>query len=247
MLRAFASGSIFGEQLGLGTAKVLALHGWGRDHHDFDRLLVGAGETSFGALAIDLPGFGSTPPPVSAWGTEQYARSIAVLLDELVDRPILLGHSFGGRVALQLAALYPERIGGLVLTGVPLSPPTTKSRPPIGYRTVRFLHRSHLLGDKGLERARQRYGSRDYRSADGVMRDVLVRAVNERYEEVISKVTAPVQLVWGETDTVVPLEQAKLALAQFSNAHLSVLASVGHLVPTEAPEALHEALTRLRP
>ncbi|MGH9080781.1 MAG: alpha/beta fold hydrolase [Acidimicrobiales bacterium] len=269
MLKSFADGHLFGGAWGPGTPTILALHGWQRDHHDFARLfdeLVDGGDDgggersmgaktwdfgtwdarSWGAVAPDLFGFGATPPPPEPWGTEQYARQLMPLFDEpglLADRIVLVGHSFGGRVAVQLQRLVPDRIERLVLTSVPLIDRAgRRTRPPIGYRVVRQLHRAGLLGEARLEVARRRYGSADYRAAEGVMRGVLVKTLAERYAEKLANIGCPVQLVWGEDDTEVPLEVAVRAQPLFPSATLVTLPGVGHLTPTEAPEALGEVI-----
>jgi pimeloyl-ACP methyl ester carboxylesterase len=245
MLRAFADGRLFGTLHGTPPPRVLALHGWGRSHADFDAVLAGSD-----AVALDLPGFGATPEPDGPWGGREYAEAVAEALDRLAGAAVVLGHSFGGRVAVHLAAARPERVRALVLTGVPLvrSPGVRRRKPPVGYRVGRALHRRGLVGEARMEALRQRYGSADYKAARGVMRQVHVKAVNETYEEQLRALRCPVELVWGAEDTDVPLRVAEAAAALLSEAgadvRLTVLPGVGHLVPTAAPEALRQVLER---
>ena len=86
-----------------------------------------------------------------------------------------------------------------------------------------------------MERARQRYGSADYRAAQGVMRDVLVRLVNERYDDALAAVRCPVELVWGDDDADVPVERARALAAALPQARLTVCPGAGHLLPLTAP------------
>jgi pimeloyl-ACP methyl ester carboxylesterase len=241
-LKAFAGGRVFGERTGDGEARVLALHGWGRTRADLTTTIRG-----LDAVAVDLPGFGASPPPDSAWGAREYAAALGPLLDELADAPVVVGHSFGGRIALCLAAARPERVGALVLTGVPLlRREGPRARPSARYRTLRTLHRAGLVGDERMEAARRRHGSRDYRAATGVMRDVLVRAVNETYEDELRRVRAPVELVWGELDTEAPLEVARRAQALLPDGRLTVLPGADHFAPLRSPE-LRGAIERHLP
>ena len=243
VLHAYAAGTIFGEPVGEPPFTLLALHGWGRDHHDFDQLFRSELNPTMSALGLDLPGFGATPAPPESWGSEDYARSLAGVLELMDDRPIILGHSFGGRVALKLARLFPDRIGGLVLTGVPLVA-TAGARSPFGYRVVRSLARHSLISEERLDRARRRYGSNDYNNASGVMREILVRVVNERYEEDIDQVVVHVEMLWGAQDRETPVEGAVVAERRFKDAHLEVLEHLGHLIPIEAPAPLAAAVAR---
>jgi pimeloyl-ACP methyl ester carboxylesterase len=114
------------------------------------------------------------------------------------------------------------------------------------YRALRWLHAREVVGDERMEAARQRYGSRDYRNATGVMRDVLVISVNESYEEELVHLDVPVTLLWGEDDHEVPLDVATRAAALLTTSHtLTVLDGIGHLLPTEAPAKLVDAVGAL--
>lgn len=240
MLKSFAGGRLFGALHGTPPPRVLALHGWGRTHRDFDAVLSG-----LDALALDLPGFGATPPPDEPWGAAAYAAAVAPALD---GPAVVVGHSFGGRVAVHLATAHPELVRGLVLTGVPLvRVEGARRRPPApAFRLARALHRRGLVGDERMERLRQRYGSADYRAAQGVMRAVHVRAVNETYEAELRSVQCPVELLWGADDADVSPAVAEAAAALLDGrARLTVVPGVGHLVPTAAPDAVRAAVERL--
>ena len=195
-------------------------------------------------IAPDLPGFGASPVPDEAIGADAYADIVADLLDDFDRPPVLVGHSFGGRVAVCLAAKHPDRVASLVLAGAPLIRLETGRRPPLAYRAARWLNRVGLVSDERLEREKRSRGSADYRASSGVMRDILVKVVNESYESQLSRITQPVLLLWGENDREVPVSVAESASALLTNSTLEVLPGVGHLVPTDAPDALRAAIER---
>ena len=257
MLRSLAGGTLYGETWGDGPPAVVALHGWGRTHADFTSSLgpassFGPGTTpgQLSILAPDLPGFGATPVPTEPWGSAEYAVAVARLLEDAQGpQPgaglVVVGHSLGGRVAVRLAAARPELVRSLVLTGAPLVPRAGRvRRPPAAYRVARAMHRAHLVGDARMDRARQRYGSADYRAAQGVMRDVLVRLVNERYDDALAALRCPVELVWGDDDADVPVESARALAAAIPQAHLTLCPGAGHLLPLTAPAELRGAVER---
>ena len=247
MLKSFAGGRLFGGTWGSGVPTVLALHGWRRTHDDFSAVF-GPDDPAdaISAVGLDLFGFGATPAPPEPWGTEEYARHLLPLFEEpgaLADRVVVVGHSFGGRVAVRLGALAPDRIERMVLTGVPLvHRQGRRTRPAFTFRMARRLHSLGLVGDQRMEEMRGRYGSADYRAATGVMRDVLVRLLSEQYAESMSAIRCPVDLVWGARDDEVPPEVAARARPMFSSATLRTLPGVGHLVPTEAPRELRQVI-----
>jgi pimeloyl-ACP methyl ester carboxylesterase len=243
VLRTFAEGRLFGSVTGDAPPRVLALHGWARTHRDFDTVVAGEGHDPLAALALDLPGFGASPPPPAAWGAEAYAEMVGDVLGDMESPVVVLGHSFGGRVALHLAAQRPEAVRALVLTGVPLLHPLGRhNRVALAYRVTRRLHRMKIVSDAAMEAARQRFGSADYRAAQGIMRQVLVRVVNETYEPQLDAISCPVHLVWGGDDTVAPLEVAERGLTRLAQGDLAVHPGVGHLTPLLVPSALRAAV-----
>ena len=243
-LKAYGDGSLFGETSGEGPPQVLALHGWARRGSDFAASLQG-----FSFIALDLPGFGATPAPSAAMGAAGYARAIEPVLIEFSDRVVLVGHSFGGRVAVHLAATRPDRVKGLILTGVPLLRREGGRKVPPVFRMARWAARLGLIRASTIERLRRRYGSPDYRAAEGVMRQILVTTVNESYEEQLAQLALPVELLWGADDTEVPVAVAERAAVLLSAAgsevKLVIEPGVGHLLPVAAPAALHRAVAEM--
>lgn len=224
---------------------MLALHGWRRDHRDFEGVL--GGENPVASIALDLPGFGAAPPPEVAWGSPEYARALLPLLDEMGPRVVVIGHSFGGRVAVHLAALAPDRLAGLVLTAAPLFRAVEgRRRPPAKLRLVKRLASLHLVSAERVEQERQRYGSADYRAASGVIRDIFVTLVAEDYRDALSRVSCPVELVWGDDDPEVPLAVAhKVQAAIPAGADLVVCTGAGHMTPLTVPSEIRAAAERL--
>ena len=159
-------------------------------------------------------------------------------------RVVVVGHSLGGRIAVRLAAARPELVGALVLSGAPLVARGGRRRPPVVFRVARAMHRAHLVGDARMERARRRHGSADYRAAEGVIRDILVRLVNERYDDALAAVRCPVELVWGDDDAEAPLSVASAIVDALPDARLTVCPGAGHLTPLTAPGELRAAVER---
>ena len=184
-LRTFADGSLFGARFGTENPRVIALHGWGRTHRDFEPVLSG-----LNALSIDLPGFGASPAPAGPGGASMYAKMIEPVLDDCHLPVVVVGHSFGGRVAVHLNERRPAAIAGLVLTGVPLLHKAhNHGKIAYQYRLAKFLNRLKLVNDDFMENLKNKYGSADYRAAEGVMRDILVTCVNESYDEQLKKIS----------------------------------------------------------
>lgn len=239
MITALADGRLLAEKTGASPARIIALHGWGRNGGDFARIVDG-----LDALSIHLPGFGITPEPAEAWGSEQYADDVAAALEGLPP-VILVGHSFGGRVAVRLAAKHPELVAGIVLTGVPLMRLKAAPKVSASYRLVRWLARRGLVPQKTLEAQRHKHGSADYRAAQGVMRDIMVRVVPETYDADLARITARVRMVWGGNDTAAPADAGLAASKLVTGAKFRVVPGAGHLLEGELRDAVREELLQL--
>ena len=188
---------------------MVLLHGWGGSRES----LRGIGtlfQRTHTVHLIDLPGFGDAPPPPPDWDTVRYTDLVEGLLaDRCPGRVLLVGHSFGGKVALRLAARKSSRVTGLVLMGVPGLP--LRRLSPVRWRRlmIRLLRRvirigRPLIGSKALDWHTRRFGSKDYLEA-GPLRSLLVRVVNEDLTECARSVSCPVLLLWGTSDTETPV------------------------------------------
>ena len=235
MLTALADGRLLADKTGATPPSVVALHGWARTGADFASIVDG-----LDAVAPHLPGFGASDAPDSAWGSAEYAELVADAI-----RPYgpvtIVGHSFGGRVAVRLAAKYPELVTALVLTGVPLLRLAPVSKPAVSFRLVRWLAKRGILSKDALERQRRKHGSSDYNAAVGVMREILVKVVNEDYRDDLAKIQAPVRMVWGENDTAAPTDAGRAA-AELVGASFTVVPGGAHLLEGALRDAVRKEL-----
>jgi pimeloyl-ACP methyl ester carboxylesterase len=206
-------------------------HGWGQSSAAF--LPIAETLKPFApSYLIDFPGFGKSPAPPQNWGTAEYADAVADWMATLnPERSIWVGHSFGGRVGLQLAARHPELLRGMVLiasAGLPRTrTPLEKAR--IGLRRMFFKTARRLLKEgPRLERLRSRMGSADYRAA-GALRPILSRVVSEDLSQVASAVRCPTLLLYGSEDTETPPEIGTRLHRLMPASEFSLLEGLGHL------------------
>ena len=187
---------------------IVFLHGWGAGR---DTLLGIAAlfESTHRVHLLDLPGFGEAPLPPADWDTVKYTDLVQqYLLDRVPGPVVLVGHSFGGRIGIRLAARGLPHIRGLVLMGVPGLPVLPFSRVWLrgsAVRQLRMLLRvtRPLVGNSPLEWHTRRFGSKDYLAA-GALRSLLVRVVNEDLTGSAKAVACPTLLLWGADDRETP-------------------------------------------
>lgn len=219
-------------------ADILLLHGWGCDISIWQAVLRRF-PASVRVTAVDFPPQGESGKPPATWGVPEYAAQILHLLDALgIARCDVIGHSFGGRVAIWLAAHHPDRVRRLVLTDAAgLKPPPTKkgaSRQRL-YKVLRGG--ANLLGKvPGLDEPAanwrealvQRFGSADYKVLDTGMREVFRRVVGLDLQPYLSKIGAPTLLFWGDQDQDTPLWMGQVMEREIPDAGLVVARGAGH-------------------
>jgi pimeloyl-ACP methyl ester carboxylesterase len=205
---------------------VVLLHGWGASIDAVAAVQDGLAD-EFRVVAFDLPGFGSSDLPPPDWGSPQYAELIARALARLgLERVSLIGHSFGGKVALLLAS----RQDGLPRRAVLVNSAGLRPRRTLSYhaRVTAFKAARRLAGGGPLAGwVGQRLGSADYRSA-GPLRQVFVRVVNEDLRSLLPRVACPTLLVWGDQDRETPPGDAAIMEREIPDAGLVVFPGAGH-------------------
>lgn len=211
---------------------LLMLHGWGVSGEALVPLATLLSEEAQ-VHVLDLPGFGKSPPPQTAWGIGEYAYSVLEYMDAAgLSKVDLFGHSFGGRIAIYLASHHPERVGRLVLMGSAGIPPRRSLRRRAfifwlsALRTLIKLTEP-FLGPRHMEWYRNRFGSPDYKNA-GVLRPTLVRVIGEDLSPHLPAIACPTLLVWGALDTETPLEMGERFHRSIANSKLVVLPQSGH-------------------
>jgi pimeloyl-ACP methyl ester carboxylesterase len=220
-------------------------HGWGQDHRVFLPLATALERRGAHSL-IDFPGFGGSPPPPMIWTTGDYADAMAEWLSMVLrTRRIWVGHSFGCRVGLQLAARHPKLIDGLFLIAAAglqrnrtLSQQIRIKARIAAYKTLKFLPQ---LGVDTTS-IRSKFGSADYRSA-GPMRPIFVKVVQEDLTEIARHVKCPVQLVYGALDDETPPEIGYRLAKLIPDANISVLPRFDHY--TILTSAVHQVQNQI--
>ena len=177
-------------------------------------------------LFIDLPGFGKSPQPENVWTPNDYSVWLNSVLPKSVNT--IVAHSFGGRVATHYVSQF-SNIDKCILAGVPFTTSNvTKNKSNTRLNVLKKANKLNLIPKSYIEGYKKKHGSVDYRNSDGLMRDILVSAVNDDLSKVLKKITTPVVLIWGEGDNVVPLRVAQEAHGNINNSRLFVLKDTGH-------------------
>lgn len=181
---------------------VVLLHGWGQNIEMMEP--IGNKLPDYHITILDFPGFGNSSEPINALTIYDYVDILEEFLEKLnIKNPIVIGHSFGGRVAIVYASRNSTE--KLVLFGSPCVREERKSAKEKILKGLKKLPGMNSLG----EYMKKYIGSEDYKKASPVMRETLVNTVNEDLSECAKKIKCPTLLIWGTNDVAAPIEDAR--------------------------------------
>ena len=226
------------EQKGTAGPQVLLLHGWGCSCRHFDPIVRDM-EKDYRLTALDFPAHGQSGRPKEPWGVGEFAECVLDVGEQLGIFPCdIIAHSFGGRVALSLAAEHPEKVHRLVITGgAGLRKPQTEEQKKKSERyqkkkrRLMGLTKLPLVGglaQKGLKALQVKYGSPDYNALDDEMKKTFVKVISEDLRPLLPRVKASTLLIWGEKDTETPLWMGQTMEKEIPDAGLVVFENDDH-------------------
>lgn len=216
---------------GEGPAMIL-MHGWGCQSSTLNSIANIASEQHT-VYNLDLPGFGKSDEPIEIWGVDEYAKMLEEFVEKLgIHNPIVLGHSYGGRVGI----LYSSRnqVDKLILVDAAGIKPRRSLKYYIkvySFKAAKHLSRLFFGREKAAKRIeimRKKKGSSDYASSSPKMRAVMTKSVNQDLKYAMPHIKASTLLIWGENDTATPLSDAKIMEKLIPDAGLVTFPGCGH-------------------
>ena len=211
---------------------VLLLHGWGCTGEIFKHI-ASVLSTAYTTYSFDFPGFGASGEPTEVWGVEKYTQMVEAFVKENgIERPALMGHSFGGRVSIVFASR--NEVSRLVLVdaaGVKPKRPLKYYWKVYTFKAMKWLCNTFLPKEKAqaiIDSRRKGAGSSDYNNASPMMRAILSKVVNEDLTHLMPAIKAPTLLFWGNLDTATPLSDARTMERLIPDAGLVVAHGTGH-------------------
>lgn len=215
---------------------LLLIHGWGCNGEVY-RGVIDHLSGRYRVIVPDLPGFGGSGEPKTPWGVDEYADFITAFCGALgVEECLVFGHSLGGRIAIKLLSRgdCPLRVSRVILTGSAGIKPKRSLKARVrgriykAGRAILSLSPMKALFPRALDNMRNKHGSPDYLAASPMMRQCLVKIVNEDLTPLLPLVKPPVLLIWGALDDQTPLADGRLMEQRMPEAGLAVIEGAGH-------------------
>ncbi len=226
-------------ELGRGPV-VLLLHGWGQSAVGLLSLAERLAK-HFRVLVPSLPGAGGSSEPKTAWGVAEYTAWTRQFLAATTRGPLhaCLGHSFGGRIMIELFAGVKTSTKLVFIDSAGVKPaPSLKMRL---MRAAKVPFRALKKSAKLRRLAVAKFGSTDYQAASPLMREVLKKTVNQDLSGKIPQISAPTLIIWGAEDRETPLSDSEI-FAQIKGSRREIIPGAGHFPFLEAKARVNQLI-----
>lgn len=222
---------------------LLILHGWGSKSDRWQTTAKSLAGRGYEVIIPDLPGFGQSGSPETVWSLSDYSNFVNKFAEKLgLDSFNLLGHSFGGNVAITYSLRYPEKINRMFLVGAAaIRAETVKKKTTYGLtRVFKFLKYVPFV-----RRFFYRFIIKsDYPSTKGIMRDIYLKTLKEDLSDKLSEVKVPTLIIWGEKDDITPLKNAHEINLKIQGSRLEIVPEIGHNLHSEVPGKLSDIIVK---
>ncbi|MGQ9844996.1 MAG: alpha/beta fold hydrolase [Caldisericia bacterium] len=213
---------------------LILLHGWGASSDTLFSLFHYFKKNYF-VINLDLPGFGKSDTPNRSFDGEDYKNIVLKFIKSLeLKNFTIIGHSFGGRIGIRIASENPFELKGLILIDSAGIREKKTKKQKISESTFKILKKIILKlfkekkQEKFLNYLRNIFGSNDYKMQKGIMRDTLVKVVNEDLTSNLKKIKTKTLIIWGEEDKELPIKHAYLMHNLIKNSKLTIIKNAGH-------------------
>ncbi|MEK7167193.1 MAG: alpha/beta hydrolase [Patescibacteria group bacterium] len=227
---------------------MLFLYGWKDTLHSFDSLIPLLSK-QYRIIRIDLPGFGNSELPQITWNLDNYIQFIKDFINKLnVQIDVLIGHSFGGRIAIKAVAteiIKPKKLILIASAGI------AKTQTIHNYffyilakvGKIITLFPPFIFWRKRLRKKLYNMAGSDY-FLSGKLKNTFLNVIKEDLKLCASKITIPTLLIWGDQDKATPLNDGKCLSKIISNSKLEIISNTGHFVHQENPQKVAEIISK---
>lgn len=236
---------------GSGGPLVLILHGWGGSSDSWKKIIAYL-EPNFQIICPDLPGFGKSETPKNNWNLSDYAIWLKKFTEIInTNNFFLLGHSFGGRIAIKFSISWPQKIKALLLCSSAGIKQKWSVKEKIIWITV--LIGNSIFSARPLNRFRDKarhlfyklLKNKDYTRANETMKEIMKKVISEDLTPELSKISTKTFIIWGAKDNIVPIADAYIFKAKIKNSKLTILPNIRHSPHLEDPKNFAEIIKKL--
>lgn len=221
----------------------MLMHGWGGSSKSLEGLQRQLAGMGFQVFNIDLPGFGESTLPKESLVLDDYVDFIRELIEKLnIYKPVLIGHSFGGKIALAFAIKYPGVASKLVLVAASGIYPKNSVKKSFMYLVAKILGAPFKLPPLSLVKPMARrlfykliVGEQDYLKSAGLT-ETFKNIISEHLNDKLKLIQTDSLLIWGTNDSYTPLWQGEEMARLIKGSRLEVVQDATHSLPLTKPD-----------
>lgn len=239
--------TLYYEKHGNHKKSILILPGWGDTRNTFS-YMISFLQNYFTVYIIDFPGFGNSIFPDKDLTIYDYSDLIYELIKELeLDDPILIGHSFGGRIITTLLGYYRYNFSNIILmNSAGIKPKRTLSKriKTLYYKLMQKIGNilPKRIKTKWKNYMFNKFASDDYRNLNDNMKITFKNVVNEDLTLYLKNIKTRTLLIWGEKDDATPIKDAYIMNALIKDSELIVLERSTHFSYLEQPNLINQII-----
>lgn len=232
--------ALYYKMYGTGCNNIIILPGWGDTRKTFNEF-INHYQEDYKIYILDYPGFGKSTFPERDLTIFNYAKLIRDFMDDLkISNPIIIAHSFGGRIATLLVTKYNVKVSKMVFMNVAGIRRKSFKR---WFRQIIYKIRKklsifipHKRRNSYLKRLRNKYGSEDYNNLSTNMVKTFSNIVNEDLRQYIPQIRNDVLLIWGMMDEATPLKDGYYFQRRIKDSAIIVFPKGTHFTYLEYPQ-----------
>jgi len=229
---------------------ILILHGWGRFTGSWFPVKQILENRGFSVFYPGLPGLDENQPLDKPWALNDYVDWVKQFTDKNnLSRFFLLGHSFGGRVAIKFAVKYPETLSGLILVSA-AGIRSKKISKIYGFfaRISKIVNKlSFIPGYDFCRKAAYRFllKKTDYVTLKNqIMKDTFKNVIEQDLSDLLPQIQTKTLILWGDKDVTTPLADGDFMAKTIPNARLCVIPQAPHMVHVHAPNRVSQEILK---
>lgn len=232
--------SIYYQKYGNKDKTILILPGWGNTSATFYHI-INYFKNNYTIYIIDYPGFGNSPLPNKSLTIYDYTNLIREFMNtEKIINPIIIAHSFGGRITTLLTGYYKEKIDKLILMDIASIKPRKTPLKKVKELTYKFLKKIiNILPAKKRKYLQQKllnlFASTDYQALPPIMYTTFKNIINTNLKAYLKFIESEALIIWGEKDKDTPLKDAFIINKHIKNSALIVYPKANHFSYLENP------------
>jgi len=239
--------NIYYEKYGTGKDNILILPGWGDTRGTFNNL-ISVLKNNFTIYILDYPGFGNSSFPARDLDIYDYSNLIKEFIKHnKINNPIIISHSFGGRISIILAGLEKINIKKMILIDAAGIKRKKKFKIRFKQSIYKLLKKIGKILPKRIRTKYQNklisiFGSTDYKNLDPNIRKTFIKVINEDLTKYLKNINTSTLLIWGENDKDTPVDDGKLMNVLIEDSGLIIIPNASHFPYLEYPYYINKII-----